>query len=175
MALSYQEIEKQYHPSYSITADWRYLEKHLEGWAQDCVVDLDPDFQRGHVWSEKQQILYVEYILSGGVYSRDIKWNCADWMKFTSKKPPAPIQLVDGKQRLTAALKFLRNELKAFGQFRNEFTGFLPSHASFTFQVHDLETRAEVLNWYLQLNAGGIAHTSKEIERVRAMLEEEQR
>lgn len=36
--------------------------------------------------------------------------------------------------------------------------------------VNDLKTRDEVLQWYIDINAGGTPHTKEEIERVRAML-----
>jgi hypothetical protein len=39
--------------------------------------------------------------------------------------------------------------------------------------VNELKTRREVLQWYLDLNAGGVVHTTKEIERVRELLAKE--
>ncbi len=45
----------------------------------------------------------------------------------------------------------------------------------FVFCVNDLQTRAEVLQWYLDLNEGGVVHTSEELNRVRAMLAKEQK
>jgi hypothetical protein len=33
----------------------------------------------------------------------------------------------------------------------------------FVFAVNDLPTRAAVLQWYLDLNTGGVVHTSHEI------------
>lgn len=38
-------------------------------------MQLNPDFQRGHVWIENQQIKYIEYILRGGKTARVIYLN----------------------------------------------------------------------------------------------------
>jgi len=39
--------------------------------------------------------------------------------------------------------------------------------------VNDLQTRAEVLQWYIDFNSGGVVHTAEEIARVKALLEKE--
>jgi hypothetical protein len=36
--------------------------------------------------------------------------------------------------------------------------------------VNDLKTEAEVLRWYLEINAGGTPHTEEELDKVRKML-----
>jgi len=159
--------------AYSVHVGLKFLEKHLEEWSRyPGGLDLDPDFQRGHVWTERQQVAYVEYALRGGLESSSgvLLFNCADWDS-TSREP---IQLVDGKQRLTALLRFLRNEIPAFGRGYGEYEGSISvTGARVEVHVNQLRTREEVLRWYLELNSGGIAHSDEEIERVRALLEEE--
>jgi len=85
--------------------------------------------------------------------------------------------LVDGKQRLEAVRKFLRNELPVFKHTIEEFEDkkimLRSSNANFIFKVNNLKTRKEVLQWYLDLNSGGVVHTSEEIEKVRRLLEQE--
>lgn len=88
--------------------------------------------------------------------------------------------LVDGKQRLEAVRKFLRNELPIFGgNFINDFNDprrlLRSSDAYFEIRVNNLKTRKEILTWYLQLNTGGVVHTEEEIAKVRRMLENEKR
>lgn len=82
--------------------------------------------------------------------------------------------LLDGKQRLEAARRFLRNELSIFGGHR--YADFEDSirmaNPSFNFYVNDLHTRAEVLQFYLDINTGGTVHTSDEIARVQKLLGE---
>jgi len=80
------------------------------------------------------------------------------------------MELVDGKQRFEAARKFMRNEISVFGSLYRDFTDHLPLQVSFSINVNNLKTRAEVLQWYIDLNAGGVAHTDDEISKVRAML-----
>ena len=38
--------------------------------------------------------------------------------------------------------------------------------------INNLKTKKEVLQWYVDMNAGGTPHTNDEIERVRKMISE---
>lgn len=149
---------------------WDHLLHTLDRWGESQKVDLDPDFQRGHVWTEQQQIAFVEFGLRGGTSARTIFFNSTEFYK------GEPIEIVDGKQRLEAVARFLRNEIPAYGTLYEEYEDDLwMSHmgASFRVCVNRLQTRAEVLQWYLEINDGGIAHTSEEIKRVRELLRKE--
>lgn len=159
--------------SYAVDVAWDYLEHHLERLNECGCLDLDPDFQRAHVWDEDKQIHYVEFVLRGGRSSRDIFMNCASWSgRGKSYTTEQPIALVDGKQRLEAVRRFLRDEIPAFGSFRSEYTDKIRmTGPSFRFHINDLQTRRQVLQWYLDLNTGGVVHTSEEIEKVKALLE----
>jgi hypothetical protein len=153
--------------NYQVDIFWSYVEDWVN--KQDFVVDIDPDFQRGHVWTEEQQVRYVEFILRGGASSRDIYWNCSSWMTDFD----TPLELVDGKQRIQAVRKFMKSKIKAFGYYFKDFTDRLPLSASFRFHVNNLKTRADVLQWYLDLNDGGVVHTSDELNKVRKLLKAE--
>lgn len=162
-------------PNYSVTLPWYELENTLERYNERGVLRLDPDFQRAHVWTENQQRRYIEFILRGGQSSRDIYFNQADW----NRSYRQPMYLVDGKQRIEAVRKFLRNELHIFplsfnrpyGYKLSDFSDRLDYRAAFIFHVNDLKTYKEVLQWYIDLNAGGVAHTKDEIDRVKMLLE----
>lgn len=156
---------------YRVNVAWRYLEEQLAQYDRpETPLMLDPDFQRAHVWDETKQSRFVEYVLRGGQSSRDIYWNCSSWQKAYN----TPIYLVDGKQRLEAVRKFLRNELRAFGSLYKEYTDKLNwVGTDFVFHINTLATRAEMLQWYIDLNAGGVAHTDEEIDKVRKLLEQE--
>ena len=159
--------------SYVIDMWWEWMEKWLEDHDKDMGIELDPDFQRGHVWSREQQIAYVEHCLRGGRSTSMLHWNCHDWNECTGKYP---ITLVDGKQRLTAVRDFMNNEFPAFGTRYGEFNGRMRAvggGASFRFHINDLATRTDMLKWYLELNAGGVVHTNEELDKVREMLEKE--
>lgn len=177
--MKYEDIDF-YPPSYyTVHSSWEYIEETLKSWDTRDIpgslgLNLDPDFQRGHVWTEQKQIEYVEYCLRGGESSRNLIFNHPNW----SGNYKGEMVLVDGKQRLEAVKKFLRNELPIFnGHKLNDFENprkVLRSHnAHFIVSVHKLPTRKDVLEFYLKLNSGGVVHTKEEIEKVRKMLEEE--
>lgn len=157
---------------YEVDIGWRYVEDWIQQHDDDMGVDTDPDFQRAHVWTTEQQIAYVEHCLRGGSGSRMILWNCHDWNEHTGKHP---IVLVDGKQRVEAVRAFMRDDIPAFGTLYSNFEDpFRQGTATnFRFNVNSLRTRAEVLRWYLEINAGGVVHTDQELNRVRALLEAE--
>lgn len=125
--------------SYAVDYDWRDLEDGIKGYVERYDFDMgESDFQRSHVWTEAQQIAYVEFVLRGGRTGMDIHCNCAGWQGLTSV---GRMELVDGKQRLTAVLRFLRNEIGIFGGYRkSEFTGHV-RRAAFRWHVNDLATR----------------------------------
>ena len=161
---------------YKVTVGWG----HLQNWINDNEEDfdginLDPDFQRGHVWTENQQIAYIEFMLRGGKSSYTLYWNHPDYIE--SRQPHCNLDgvlvLVDGKQRLTTILKFLKNELKAFGYYLSEYgddAKRILRANRVEMAVNDLQTREELLKWYLDLNDGGVVHSTEEILRVRYLL-----
>lgn len=157
--------------SYEVDVPWSMLEQTLKRFAEDPgPLELDPDFQRGHVWTPDKQVRYVEYILRGGKSSRDIFFNHPTWMKSFK----GVMQLVDGKQRLEAVRRFLRDDLVVFNQWRlSDFEDRLPHSLQFRFHVNDLPTRHQVLQWYLDLNDGGVAHSELELDLVRELLKAE--
>ena len=156
---------------YSVDISWNYLPTHLESQINNYKLELDPDFQRGHVWDDTKRVRYVEFVLRGGRSGRDLFTNCPGW----NRGRTGNYVLVDGKQRLEAVTRFLHNELTVFGgHYFRDYSDSLPIvQASFRWHVNELDTRAEVLTWYLELNDGGVVHTSEELARVRGLLEKE--
>jgi hypothetical protein len=53
----------------------------------------------------------------------------------------------------------------------SEFTGRLDFSAGFKIHIARLQTRKEVLDWYVNFNSGGTVHPKKEIDRVKKMIE----
>lgn len=135
------------------------------------MLDLEPDFQRAHVWTPEQQVSYVEYILHGGESGKELYFNCAGWMRDWR----GPYVIVDGKQRLEAVRRFMRNEIPAFGRRLEEYRD-KPDMitARFSWNVAALETRREVLQWYIAFNRGGTVHTAEEIAKVQRLLDIEE-
>jgi len=165
----FKDIPRFEPPNYSVHVGWVYLEDHLKSWEEMIGVDLEPEFQRGHIWTPKQQIAYIEFRLMGGISGGDIYWNCKGWERATFGEK---IRLIDGLQRITAVRGFLRDEVPIFGYRFSEFTDkFDWMRHRFTFHINELATEADVIRWYLALNNGGTVHTPEEIARVTALLE----
>jgi len=154
--------------NYQVDSHWQYIHNWL-GMESEIVFDTDPDFQREHVWTEEQQIRFVEFVLRGGKSSMDIYWNCDTWGKGYN----TPVVLVDGKQRVRAVERFIDGEIKVFGYYYHQFTDRLPLQARFRMHINDLPTRGEVLQWYLDLNFAGTPHTDEELQRVQKLLKAE--
>lgn len=146
------------------------LKDTIERYQREFNLELDPDFQRSHVWTEDQRVRYIEYLMQGG-QTPPIYFNHEGWMKSFQ----GDMVIVDGKQRLTSLLLFLDNKLRVFHSMDPSGEGFLAEHFDYIpytikIGINDLPTRSQVLEWYLQMNSGLIAHTTDELDKVRSLL-----
>ncbi|MFL1449162.1 DUF262 domain-containing protein [Pseudomonas tritici] len=160
------------------SADYRWdkLEVSLTVLGEDWGgFEMNPDFQRGHVWTPAQQVFFVENCLRGivGISGMVIQFNCRNWSvePAFSDLPPG-LQCVDGLQRFTAINEFVKGNVKPFGLSADELKGtqFSPNKLFMKVEIHDFSTRAELLSHYLSINAGGTPHSADEITRVRELL-----
>lgn len=160
---------------YSLKGLVKYIEELIDGETYGKKLNMEPDFQRGHVWTEEQQIAYIEAILQNRaqnarvVYLNDPEWTgqaCGEYKDMVC---------VDGLQRYTAIKRFVNNEIKAFGLYLNEYEDAVIFNRKpiVKLNVNRLQTREEVLKWYLEINSGGTPHTEQEIARVRKLYEDE--
>lgn len=154
---------------YGITA----IEDALVMLGADAGCDLEPDFQRPHVWTAEQQVKYVEHLLMGGRSARDFWFNSPTWG--ISSGGAEPVVLVDGLQRITALRRFAAGDMRVFGQYA---VGDITPRAvlnrlTIRLHVNTLATRREILAWYLQINAGGTPHSQEELDRVRQLMDAE--
>lgn len=153
--------------------DLRGALQFLASQAEDQInLNLDPDFQRGHVWTVDQQGAWLVHFLRGGKNGRRIFFNHPGWQG--SYK--GVMELIDGKQRLEAVRVFLADELKLWGHTYSELCPttearrYLLSRNTLRLNVNTLPNRAAVLQWYLEMNGGGTPHTTDELTRVRDLL-----
>ena len=154
--------------SYTINVHLESLKDTIDRYIEKHKLQMNPEFQRGHVWTENQQIKFVEFILRGGK-SQPICFNHNDWMTFSRKD--SEMFCVDGLQRTTALLKFLDNKLPVFGGYiLSEFENFSLWNFDVEININNLKTREEVLQWYLDMNSGGTQHTKEELEKVKLLL-----
>lgn len=158
--------------NYAVDVPWTHLQRYVAHLVLEYGFDANPPFQRAHVWNAEQKSRYIEYVLRGGDSGRSIYANAKNWNRAVDL---GPFVLVDGKQRLDAVLGFLNDEVPAFGHAYSEYTGVLRiTQTSFRWHINDLATYEEVLQWYVDLNDGGVVHTRQEIDKVKTMLDAKQ-
>jgi len=172
-------------PNAAYTSDWIIsgLEKTLERMAEDQQsvggsFELEPDFQRGHVWSDAQRAAFIESFLRKTAPAL-ILFNCPGWSRSGQASgevadiPENTFQCVDGLQRLTAVRKFMAGEFTVFGGLGvKDLQGspFDLGRCRLQMAVYEFNNRADLLNFYLQLNTGGTPHGPEELARVRELL-----
>lgn len=155
---------------------WDRLEESIANMGNDYGgLELNPDFQRGHVWAPSQQVHFIENCLRGVVASNGflIQFNSPSWNDDASDSDlPPGLQCVDGLQRYTAVTEFVKGNVKPFGFTAQELSGTQFSAKSIHMKVaiHDFTSREHLLDHYISINAGGTPHSAEEIERVRGLL-----
>ncbi|MFR5263759.1 hypothetical protein [Clostridium sp.] len=84
---------------YEVSIRLNHLEKTLKEYDEDYGLELNPDFQRGHVWSEEQQRAYVEFFIKGGKTARIIYFNCPSFSGNTEQLSKLLIILKNQKNK----------------------------------------------------------------------------
>lgn len=177
----YGLIRPQPKAAYTVDIGLDYLEEFLSNQERDLVkmggrLELEPDFQRGHVWGKSQRMAFIEALLRGTAPT-NILFNCPGWQQVHDDRGDIPeytFQCVDGLQRLTSVRKFMAGEFPVFNDiFVDDLakTPFDPRRYRFKFSVYEFTNRVDLLTFYLDLNTGGTVHDSAELERVRQLLE----
>lgn len=165
-------------PHYVIDATFSDLERILDGYRVHWRLNLDPDFQRGHVWTKDQRIAFIEGLFRGtvGDSQRVIQFNAPHWEHDQHGGDlPNEIQIVDGLQRLTTVRQFMAGELRIFdglqvGDLDGSSFSTKRSQYRLKFAIHNFAWRRDLLRYYLDINTGGTPHSTEEIERVKGLL-----
>lgn len=169
--MKFLNIKQISRPGYYVDHFLYMLPETIKKYQEEQItpLNMEPDFQRVHVWTPTQQTCYMEFILRGGNSSKDFYFNCQGWQ--TSYD--GPFELVDGKQRLEACLGFMKGRVPVFdGLYITDFTD-KPLNITLCFHINNLKTRREVLQWYLDINSGGVVHTADELKKVKELLKQE--
>ena len=131
-------------------------------------LNLNPPYQRGARWTEKQQIQYIEYCLKGGTSGRMLFLNlpCLNSEKNTVTEWEETAEIVDGLQRLTAIFQFMDNKLKILGEYYADDLDLIDARRNTEMQalINNLQTPKEVAQWYISMNTGGAIHTAEDIK-----------
>lgn len=167
--MKFNQIPEFPRANYTVTVHLKNLKFHLESWNYpDQPLIMEPEWQRGRIWTEQQKTSYMEYFLMGGRTGRDVYFNCSSWQTL---KEPTPIYCLDGLQRINAALDFLDDKVPVFGLKFSEFEGPLPNGKfEMSFHMLNLQTKHDLLNTYINFNSGGTPHSPEEISRIKTIL-----
>lgn len=160
--------------NYAVDYPLRYIPGAIKHYQDEYRLQLNPDFQRGHVWTPEQETAFMEFLLRGGKTARTIYFNHPGWKN--ARYDDGEFVCVDGLQRLTSILKFMDNKVPVFGgNYLKDIEDFprLDMSLSMRFNINDLKTRKEVLQWYLEFNTGGTVHSEAEIKRIKELIKKE--
>lgn len=183
--LSFQDIQSIIQPISQPSKSFQISFAELEKWIalesdslgnDTNTLELMPDFQRNHVWTESQQVSFVENVLRGIVDASGltVRFNSPSWSydKADYSDLDDTLVCVDGLQRITAVRKFMAGEIMAFGLSVHQFPSAYLRKFHLTISIYQLQTLKEVLQLYIDINIGGTPHTTAEIEKVQQMLED---
>lgn len=134
-------------------------------------VDMEPDYQRELVWTEKQKISLIDSIF------RKI-----DIGKFTFIKLPYEsgnpyhLEILDGKQRIQAIVDFYECRFKYRGKTFNDLhwrDRLHFEHYGISFAETEYITQEQKYRYFLKLNVGGTPMDQKHIDKVFKMWQDE--
>lgn len=100
----------------------------VRDWADNERLELRPDFQRNEVWTQAAQIMLIDTILKGIPIPKI-------YIKSIVKNEKTYRIVVDGQQRLTAILKFIRDELPLKKPYQGEY--FNMKYSELPESIHD--------------------------------------
>jgi hypothetical protein len=174
-------MREQHWQKSGVDMQWDSILAHVEGRGyfgvdNELPWDLNPDYQRGPVWTERQQSLYIGHHLMGGqvfpIYMQ----------RDSTYRKNEPEEVIDGQQRIRAICAFMRNEIPARFLHEGEWmeiryldmTENEQRSASMSSKVVFLDLpRAERLRFYLGANSGGTPHSEADLEKVARLLAKE--
>ena len=160
--------------SWECDYDFKSLIQFIDNEVEKSGLQLNPDFQRGCIWTDEQSSKFIEFVLQGGKTAKAIYLNKPSWQSDHGLiNGYDDYVCVDGLQRITAIRKFMNNEIKAFGHYYREFSGHIRGYCDMRVNINDLKTKEAVLRWYLEMNSGGVIHTKEELDRVQKLLDVE--
>lgn len=177
---------RKFETAHHLNTTLSYLESTIYGTNDDEMrskVDLNPIFQRGHVWTREQQVAYIENFLRSPqtvnktIYMNDLfVYGNVDKVTEENNMVAGKIVCLDGLQRLTAALDFVHGKFTVFGGVSYEDILNSPTRTRilndclFDINYLVLSNNKEVIDFYVDFNAGGTPHTKEEIERIKKLI-----
>lgn len=110
----------------------------VRDWNDSCRLELRPDFQRNEVWSKAAQIMLIDTIIKGIPIPKV-------YIKSIIRDGNTYRVVIDGQQRLTAILKFVKNELALKKPYIGE-------HQDKKFSELPPEVQNQILRYKIDIN-----------------------
>lgn len=146
---------------------------HFKEFLEGFEININPPYQRNHVWTSEQQEAFMGALLQDDSRIPPIYVNQRDDEKKTC-------DVVDGKQRITAILAWLNDEILAFCPSGHtvRYSDFLKTTTDkrilgirVTLHWRFLQlSEVDAMRFYVALNSGGTIHTENEIARVKRLI-----
>lgn len=161
--------------------DLEQLVSEIDGEAGDDVTAkrrglvLQPDYQRGYVWTDRQAELFVGHWLEGGEVPKIYVHRPRSAESGGPRWYEQPCEAIDGQQRLRSLWRWVKGEILA-----ETSSGERLAYAD-TNEVDRRQLDVKIcyvslryddrLKLYIRLNRGGTAHTETDIAKARALLD----
>lgn len=124
-----------------------------------------PDYQRGYVWTDEDKQAFLASIFKGRDLGRII---------MLLGKHPEPDEIFDGKQRMSTLLDLIQSRIAYQGVYWHEMDP-MDRHEvlSRTIPFGELDKtkvkRSELLQIFLDVNAGGVPQAESHLDKVRSL------
>ena len=142
-------------------------------------VDMNPEYQRGNVWTEEQKVKLIDSIFNniniGSFVFVEKKWFTDD-QKVTSEM----FEILDGKQRLTAIIDYVSSKFPYQGKYwhelspytRNQFEsqGILVGEMKLNRKDKEYN-RKRVIEQFVRLNECGTSMDKEILDKAKKMVE----
>lgn len=131
-------------------------------------VDMNPEYQRGNVWSLEDKVALIDSIFN------DIEIGRIVLMKrdYSDERKEA-YEIIDGKQRLTALTEFYEDRFQYKGLFFSQMHPFDQNHFE-NKQMAVIEapemSREQVIEYFIRVNISGRPVNPEHLEKVKAMI-----
>ncbi len=145
----------------------------LLGKAYTFGINFEPEYQRDYVWETEDKINLIDSIFNNvdiGKFAF-IRYNTKQWSELGYG-----YEILDGKQRIRAILDFYEDRFKYQGKYFSDLSRrdqwHFENYAISSAEASNL-TRKQILRYFIKLNTGGKIMSKEQIDKVRKLLEKE--
>lgn len=130
---------------------------------------INPDYQRGPVWTREQQESFLGFWQCGGFVPPIVLWD----------KDMDGYEILDGQQRVTAIVEWVEGRVDAWIPALDSYLPFAAFGKAKLVAGAPIRTgifrgdRRHAMRLYASINSTGVPHTREEIERALAFGEQE--